>query len=86
MSQSKEFLLSRGWSTWYSENYWVHPESVEDPKSQDYTNYGMSLEDAVKYENLGRPKHKPLGMSGLSQLQLAVDTCGLTKKPTTEGS
>lgn len=77
---TKKWLQERGWHTWYNENYWVHRDSVEDPSSQDYTNYGMSFKDAVAYENLGKPKHKSMGIPGLSQMKMAIDTEGLTKR------
>lgn len=80
MSPEAKWLQSQGWYTWYNENYWVHPESVSDPFQQDYTNYGMNLEDAVAYELLGKPKHKAMGLPGLSQLEMALATAGLTKK------
>ena len=48
----EEELRRRGWDTWYHEDYWVHPKLIKDPSRQDYTNYGMSLEDALKFEGL----------------------------------
>lgn len=57
---NKNWMIDRGWHTWYNENYWVHPETVENPKTQDYTNYGITLEDAVRWEMDGRPKRKDL--------------------------
>lgn len=45
-----EFLKSKGWHTYYNENYWVHPKTVQDKRIQDYTNYGMSLEQAYDFE------------------------------------
>lgn len=68
---TKEDLISRGWHTYYNENYWVHPDLVEDPKAQDYTNYGVCFEDACMLELAGRPKHKSLGLPGLSILEMA---------------
>jgi hypothetical protein len=61
-SEKKEFLKSRGWSTWYNENYWVNPAVVVDKKRQDHTNYGMDLESAYFHEinELG-PFDVPLG-------------------------
>jgi hypothetical protein len=47
---TKEELIARGWDTWYNPNYWVHPKTVADPTRQDFTYYGMSFEDAVKFE------------------------------------
>ena len=50
----EEFLVANGWSKWYSENNWVNPKIV-DPKTQDYTNYGMNLKRAIVWELMGRP-------------------------------
>lgn len=44
------YLESKGWHTWYNPEYWVHTKTIVDPKRQDYTNYGMSLERAYAYE------------------------------------
>lgn len=56
---TKDEMIKRGWSTWYHPNYWVHRKTIADPTRQDYTNYGFSFEDAVRYElgeiNEGRP-------------------------------
>lgn len=62
------FLKERGWSTWYNEDYWVNPKVIEDPKSQDYTNYGLSLEDAYAWETEeGSKKFQPgWGLPALS--------------------
>lgn len=49
-SEKKAFLTSRGWHTWYNKNYWVNKNLVADPKSQDYTNYGMDLKSAYFHE------------------------------------
>ena len=53
------FLKSRGWSTWYNDNYWIHPKTVSDPEKQDYTNYGMDLQSAFITEV---EKVRPLNM------------------------
>lgn len=55
------FLKSRGWHQWYNDNYWVNPKCIQDPQAQDYTNYGMSLEQAIKYENDGAKPFAPIG-------------------------
>jgi hypothetical protein len=44
------FLEGRGWYAWYSDNYWVHNKLVKDLNRQDPTNYGLSLEDAYRFE------------------------------------
>lgn len=41
------FLRSRGWDTWYSENYWVHEDMAP---GKDHTKYGTSLQLAFIYE------------------------------------
>lgn len=58
LSEIADYLRENGWHTWYNENYWVNPEIVADKNSQDYTNYGMSISDAYKWqkENLGKVK------------------------------
>ena len=53
------FLLDKGWSQWYNDNYWVHTKTIRDTRSQDYTNYGMSLDDAYDYEINNK---EPFGM------------------------
>ena len=81
----EDWLRERGWSTWYNENYWVHRDSVEDSTKQDYTNYGMGWQDAVRYERLGKPKHKYTGCPQLSQEFMALDTGGLKHEPKANG-
>jgi hypothetical protein len=64
-----EFLKSKGWSTWYHEDYWVHEKTVVDPTRQDYTNYGMDLYSAYEYEiNGGKPFD---GMYGYARFRKA---------------
>lgn len=53
---TKEELKAAGWHTYYHEEYWVHKDLVKDDISQDYTNYGVPLNTAVKLEQAGRPK------------------------------
>ena len=54
------YLKKHGWGTWYHPDYWVNPKVIADPKSQDYTNYGMSLDDAVTWQwnRLGKVKQR----------------------------
>ena len=47
-----------GWHTWHAKDNWVHPDLVENPNEQDYTNYGMPLVDAIDHENNGRKPFK----------------------------
>lgn len=49
--EMRERLEKEGWHTWYNDNYWVHPKVVQNPEIQDYTNYGMSLEDAFMWND-----------------------------------
>lgn len=65
---TKADMIKLGWHTYYSESYWCHPDLVEDKSRQDYTNYGVSFEDAVKLEALGRPKFKFTGIPALSMM------------------
>lgn len=48
--KKREYLLARGWHTWYNEDYWVNPNIIKDSKSQDYTNYGMNIDKAYIFE------------------------------------
>jgi hypothetical protein len=50
-NEEKSIMLAKaGWHTWYNPEYWVHPKVVADPNSQDYTSYGMGLEEAYEFE------------------------------------
>lgn len=60
MDDREELLRERGWSQWYNPNYWVHPKTIINPYVQDYTNYGMSLEEAYEFEVLDKPAFKPI--------------------------
>lgn len=73
------FLKKRGWSTWYNENYWVHPKCVEDGTRQDYTRYGMSIESALIHEVEEFP---PFSASfGMSEISMALhDTSKIKDK------
>jgi hypothetical protein len=44
------FLSERGWHPWYNDNYWINKKCVTDNTRQDYTMYGLSLQDAYTYE------------------------------------
>lgn len=59
-AEMKRFLKRTGWGTWYNENYWVHPKTVADRKTQDHTNYGMPLELAYQFETNAWPPFRPL--------------------------
>lgn len=48
--KKSEFLLENGWSQWYHDDYWVNPAIVADETRQDYTNYGLTLEAAYKWQ------------------------------------
>lgn len=61
-AEKKAFLVERGWNTYYNPKYWVHPKTVANPEAQDYTDYGMSLDDAVRYEQEGRGPFPRRGM------------------------
>lgn len=53
--EKRDYLISKGWHTWYSPNYWVHTKLIVDSSRQDYTNYGLSLEDAYDFEINNKP-------------------------------
>lgn len=48
--EKRRRLHEAGWHPWYNADYWVNPKTVQNPKIQDYTNYGMPLEKAWAYE------------------------------------
>lgn len=71
--EKEQFLIDRGWETWYNPNYWIHEKTVADPKSQDHTNYGMSLEDAYRYEIENRGPFKiGIGFAGAGAFESTV--------------
>jgi len=49
-------LRALGWTDWYHPNYWVHPDLSDNLGKIDYTYLGMSLEQAIIYENSGKRK------------------------------
>lgn len=46
MISKEDFLKSKGWSTWYHHDYWVHPKMVKGSKNKDYTKYGLPTDAA----------------------------------------
>ena len=76
-----QYLMDRGWSTWYRANYWIHADTVESPDSQDFTDYGLPLEDAYKYELLGKPKIKNLGVPVAGMFDIWRRTSGFIHAP-----
>jgi len=71
--EQEEFIKAHGWSTWYNVNYWVHPKTVSDPSSQDYTNYGMDLNSAYCFEKLDLPKFEYRMFPLASMMQQGLD-------------
>lgn len=59
--EKEKHLRDNGWRTWHSKDYWVHPDTVQDPTRQDFTDYGLNLETALRYEKIGRPKFNYCG-------------------------
>lgn len=59
LQEKIDLLKKYGWHTWYNENYWVNPKTIINPKIQDYTNYGMSLEKAYEFETQNKKPFKP---------------------------
>lgn len=49
-------LRTLGWTDWYHPNYWVHPDLSDNLGKIDYTYLGMTLEQAIIYENSGKRK------------------------------
>lgn len=68
----ENFLCDRGWRPWYHPNYWVHPKTVSDPASQDFTAYGMSVSDAYQYEMDGCPPSDPLTNIPAANMKIAL--------------
>lgn len=66
--QKEKFLVSKGWSKWYHDDYWVNAKMVEDPKVQDFTNYGLTLKDAYRAETENWPPFKSVGLPALSRM------------------
>lgn len=54
IKEKEQFLIERGWHTYYNPNYWVHKKTVRDHTISDYTNYGFDLDGAYEYEFSGR--------------------------------
>ena len=64
-----EVLTRRGWSRWYADDYWVHPKTVVDPSRQDFTDYGMGVEMAFRWETEGG---RPFPCCGIPALSMAT--------------
>ena len=62
-----KFLEENGWGDYYNPNYFVHPKTVDDPKRQDYTNYGMDWKSAWLHEKYDLPPFKCYGFPALGQ-------------------
>jgi hypothetical protein len=67
LKTQEKFIKSKGWSTWYNPNYWVHEKTVVEPNKQDYTDYGMDLNSAYCFEKLKLPRFMPCFLPLLSQ-------------------
>ena len=68
--EKQAYLKKHGWHTWYNPDYWVNPKVIADPKSQDYTNYGMTIDDAVvwQWNRVGKVKHR----FGIPSIDIAI--------------
>lgn len=74
----KAFLTKKGWFPWYSQDYWCHERFGIN--NRDCTNYGMSLEDAYRYENEKEFAEKiNMGMELYSSSLRAYSNLGTTK-------
>ena len=76
----EEYVISKGWSTWYNKGYWVNPKTISDNKSQNYTDYGMDLNSAYCFEKLKLPPFKCSLMPRMSQIQQGLDNIVRIKK------
>jgi hypothetical protein len=63
----EKFLRKKGWHTYYNELYWVHPKLIQDNSTQDYTNYGMTIDSAFVYEVENLSSFPCCGIPSLSQ-------------------
>ena len=73
LKEQEKFISSKGWYTWYNPKYWVNEKTVEDPKSQDFTYYGMDLNSAYCFEKLNLPKFQPNFLPRISQNQQGLE-------------
>jgi hypothetical protein len=78
--EQEAYIKKYGWSTWYNPKYWVNPKIIQDPKTQDYTNYGMDLNSAYCFEKLNLPKLIPCFMPRISQIQHAIENKNAIEK------
>lgn len=62
IEEKQAFLKQRGWYQWYNDNYWCHEQFGEN--GRDPTSYGMSLQEAYKFET--DPKIRKEIMLGMS--------------------
>lgn len=54
--QEKINRLERGgWETPYHPESWCHPKIVGNPALQEYTSYGMSVDQAISFELFNLP-------------------------------
>ena len=74
----EKYLKKHGWSTWYNPGYWVNPDIISDPLSQDYTTYGMSIDDAYIWQTLRLGKIKPI--CGFPKLNMEFHIAGKSRK------
>lgn len=58
-TEKHDFLNSQGWYMYYNPNYYVHPKTIKDKSIQDFTNYGMPVDDAYIYEIENMPPFDP---------------------------
>lgn len=56
--KKEQYLIDNGWCTYYNPNYWVHKKMIVDSNRQDYTDYGMPLDEAVVFEFCKFPPFK----------------------------
>ena len=71
--EKRAFVQARGWNTYYNPKYWVHPKTIVDENVQDFTNYGMSLDDAVVFEQTSLPPIQSYGLPELAKMMYAIE-------------
>lgn len=73
LKEQEHYVKSKGWSTWYHSNYWVHTKTIVDPNCQDYTSYGLSLNSAYCFEKLNLPPFRPGPFPSVNQQIQALE-------------
>jgi hypothetical protein len=44
------YVIGKGWEIFGDDDYWINPNIVENKKTQNYKDYGMTLKEAFTWE------------------------------------